>query len=467
MGTPNLNVGYVSAAGNQKEVTINAALDALDEATQSQGDALVFVANLSTLGVAAYRGAFEFVVPGTLSATGTLTVPQTDRLFAVDNRAGAYDVVVKATSGSTATVAAGGVALLRGATSSGIYEFAQVSGGAVDSVVGNTGVISLADLVTGGVAPSADPTFTGTVDATSAADVLIPTAPFGDDSESGVNTEHLQAALRALALKPSAIAGSGSTALPANNYVNGSLGLGASLTAVANGALTVDDIALAANDRVLITGEVDPENNGLYLVIDPGDVSNPYILMRDTSMDTTDEYSGSLVAVLGGGTTYGGTIWVCTSPTGLVVGTDPVDFGAFTSGASVAYVDSKTWGYSSLPASVQKVPVTFAFSGQPGDAQMVHVPLVMGGVIPANFAGAVGFAATPATADADFVLDYLHSGTVTTVGTVTLGAASNSATLSVQAAFTLAAGNALRISAPSPQDATLADLGISFLTERT
>ena len=46
------------------------------------------------------------------------------------------------------------------------------------------------------------------------------------------------------------------TALPASTYDNGSNGVGATLTADANGALpTIDGVTLSAGDRVLIAGE--------------------------------------------------------------------------------------------------------------------------------------------------------------------------------------------------------------------
>ena len=466
MASPNLNIGHVSAGSNTKEVTINAAVDALDAATQGR-ETLTFAANVGTVNVTTFRGAFEFVTPATLSATGTLTVPLINRLFAIDNRASPEDLVVKGSSGTTATVAAGGSSLLRVA-SSGVYEFAQVSGASVTSVVGATGVISLANLVSGGVAPTASPTFTGTVDADSATAVLVPTATFGDSTTKAANTAHLQEALASLALKPAANAATGTDPLPANTYINGTLGVGASLTATANGALVVDDVAVVAGDLILVTAEADSENNGLYEVIDPGDASNPYILMRSTGMDLSDKFYGALVGVVTGGTSFGESIWICTSPAGLVVGTDPVTFASFSGGgASQAYVDAKTWDFSALPASVQTVPVTAAFSGTPGDAQMVHIPIVMTSVLPANFAGTQTYAATAPTASAAFDVDYIHSGTVTAIGTITFGIGSQAGTLSVQSGVTLAAGNVLRITAPTPDDATLADVGISLLLERT
>ena len=91
----------------------------------------------------------------------------------------------------------------------------------------------------------------------------------------------------------------------------------------------------------------------------------------------------------------------------------------------------------------------------------------IGLTIPANFAGTLGYAATPATADAAFVLAYIRAGTPTTIGTITMASGSSAATLSTQAAVDLLVGDILRLTAPSPQDATLANASITLLALRT
>lgn len=69
------------------------------------------------------------------------------------------------------------------------------------------------------------------------------------------------------------------TSLPACTYTAGTVagypGIGASLTASANGALTVDSIVAVTGDRLLVTEEVSSANNGIYVVTEPGDVGTP------------------------------------------------------------------------------------------------------------------------------------------------------------------------------------------------
>ena len=59
MSSPNLAITHVAAAQNQKEVTINDAIDALDAATQGLLS-VDFIAGNVTLTDAQFRGAVAF-----------------------------------------------------------------------------------------------------------------------------------------------------------------------------------------------------------------------------------------------------------------------------------------------------------------------------------------------------------------------------------------------------------------------
>ena len=63
------------------------------------------------------------------------------------------------------------------------------------------------------------------------------------------------------------------------------------LTANANGALTIDGLAVADNDRVLIQDETgaNEKHNGLRIVTDKGAVGAPYILTRTDDMNVSAE----------------------------------------------------------------------------------------------------------------------------------------------------------------------------------
>jgi hypothetical protein len=117
-------------------------------------------------------------------------------------------------------------------------------------------------------------------------------------------------------------------ALAANTYNNGVGGVGATLTANANGALTVDSVAVVVGNRILVKNEAAGANNGVYTVTATGSGILPYILTRALDMDQSNEFNGVLLFVLAG-TVNGSTQWVCTtaSPT---VGTTAITFAQFT-----------------------------------------------------------------------------------------------------------------------------------------
>jgi hypothetical protein len=75
-------------------------------------------------------------------------------------------------------------------------------------------------------------------------------------------------------------------ALPANTYNNGTGGVGATLTANANGALSVDSTLTVAGNRILVKNEAAGANNGVYVVTQVGSGGAPYILTRATDFDS-------------------------------------------------------------------------------------------------------------------------------------------------------------------------------------
>jgi hypothetical protein len=85
------------------------------------------------------------------------------------------------------------------------------------------------------------------------------------------------------------------------------------LTASANGALTVDGIALAVGDRVLLPNQTDATQNGIYAVTAAGDAGSAWVLTRAADFDSSGEiFSGVKVHVYQG-TSYGDTTFVLTS----------------------------------------------------------------------------------------------------------------------------------------------------------
>ncbi len=115
-------------------------------------------------------------------------------------------------------------------------------------------------------------------------------------------------------------------ALPAATYANGTSGVGATLTGDANGALTVDSYAVAANDIVLVKNQAAGLQNGLYVVTQPGTGGTPFILTRHTAMDTAAEFPRASIVVEDAGTAWANSYWVCTNSANPTVGTTAITF---------------------------------------------------------------------------------------------------------------------------------------------
>lgn len=120
-----------------------------------------------------------------------------------------------------------------------------------------------------------------------------------------------------------------------------------------------------------------------------------------------------------------------------------------------------------LPLEVKSVPFAFILPSKPPSAQVYHLALAIAATIPANLAGTVVYAGQQATSAAQFVLNLISGGVTSQVATLTIQPdSSTDCVFSTQPAISLSAGDVLQLVAPSPGDATLADLGITIYAEK-
>lgn len=90
-----------------------------------------------------------------------------------------------------------------------------------------------------------------------------------------------------------------SAALPACTPAG--TGVGHTLTGDANGALSVDGVAVQAGDRILVKNQVAGDDNGIYVVTDAGSGGAPFVLTRATDFDSAGEMPrGACLRVRGG-----------------------------------------------------------------------------------------------------------------------------------------------------------------------
>jgi hypothetical protein len=115
-------------------------------------------------------------------------------------------------------------------------------------------------------------------------------------------------------------------ALPACTYANGASGVGATLTANANGAFPTIDFSetLSQGERILVNNQVAALQNGIYVLTNAGSGGTPWVLTRATDLNQTSQFSGLVSVYVTAGTSYGGsTMNFVGTPT---VGTQPILF---------------------------------------------------------------------------------------------------------------------------------------------
>lgn len=128
-------------------------------------------------------------------------------------------------------------------------------------------------------------------------------------------------------------------ALPACTYDNGTLGVGATLTANAVGiGGAIGGVTPGLNAVVLVDQQVSTLQNGLYTVTALGTASLPRILTRLVGFDTFDTIIDGAIVVVQTGTSAG-LVYEQTD-TVATVGTDAIEFALASSAVTFAAVNT-------------------------------------------------------------------------------------------------------------------------------
>lgn len=292
------------------------------------------------------------ILGGTLNVAngGTGQTTYTDGQLLIGNSTGNTLATSTLTAGSSIAITNG-----PGSITISIASTVAITGGTINNTI------------IGGTTPAA-----GTFTSVTMTSGTITTAPvngndivnktYADSIASGINF-HQSCRLATTA------------ALPSCTYNNGTSGVGATLTATANGPLSVDTTLVAATNRILVKNQANAAHNGVYTVTQVGDISPgaPFILTRATDFDSTgsgvDQIDQGDFFLITAGSTLANTSWVQQTPLPITIGTTGIVFSQF--GAPLTY--SAGTGLNESPAYTFNIANTGVSSGSYGSASSVPV----------------------------------------------------------------------------------------------
>lgn len=158
----------------------------------------------------------------------------------------------------------------------------------------------------------------------------------------------------------------GTTAnLAGYTYLNGTLGVGATLTAGGNGAFTTDGASPTLGSRILVPQQSTTFQNGIYTLTQVGTAGTPAILTRATDYDQAAEMqAGDRVDVVAGAT-LAGTQWMMTQTAAITVGTTAITWLNITNTGALLVANNLS--ELTATASTARGNISAAMSGANND----------------------------------------------------------------------------------------------------
>ncbi len=141
-------------------------------------------------------------------------------------------------------------------------------------------------------------------------------------------------------------------------YFNGQVnnGVGATLTVTATGALTIDSVVVVTGDSVLLMAQTNANENGIYIVNNPGATGIQPVLVRRADQQNIEQIRAGQYVSVAAGSVEAGNFFTIIEPLPARLGIDAFVFAADPSAGGVAF--------SGGPSVANSVPV---FSNTSGD----------------------------------------------------------------------------------------------------
>src|SRR5210317_1571422 len=223
---------------------------------------------------------------------------------------------------SNSTITLGSSTLTLGATTTTIAGVTELT---VDNLNVNANTISSTDS-NGNII--LDPNGSGTVDVNSSRITSV-TDPTSD--QDAATKAYVDSVANGLDVKESCSVAT-TAALAACTYNNGA----GTLTADANGALSVDGVSPSVDDRILVKDQASAVQNGIYKVTATGGASAAFVLTRSPDADTASELTGGTFFFVESGTANADNGYVATHNGTPTFGTTDITFAQFSGAGQIS-----------------------------------------------------------------------------------------------------------------------------------
>ena len=153
----------------------------------------------------------------------------------------------------------------------------------------------------------------------------------GFTSDSLANKAYVDSVANGLDVKASVKVAT-AAALAACTYNNGN----GTLTGDANGALTVDGVAVAVNDRILVKDQASAPQNGFYKVTATGGAGAAFVLTRTPDADAASELTAGAFTFTEQGTANADNGYVLSTDGAVTLGTTNITFEQFSGAGQIS-----------------------------------------------------------------------------------------------------------------------------------
>ena len=318
---------HFKIGGNDRITFTTGIIDVKNDGAQSQIRLYCESSN-------AHYAALQAPAHSAFSGNQTYTLPSSAGTLVGQGDTGTVSNAMLANS----TVTFGTTAVALGASNTAIAGVTQLD---VDNIRVNGNTISSTDS-NGDIV--LDPNGSGDIDVNTSkiVNVTDPTA-----NQDAATKAYVDSVANGLDVKDSVKVAT-AAALAAVTYNNGA----GTLTADANGALTVDGVTMAVDDRILVKDQASAVQNGIYKVTATGGASAVFVLTRTPDADTAAELTGGTFFFAEEGTANADNGYVATHNGTPTFGSTNITFAQFSGAGQISAGDALTKTGNTLNVAV-------------------------------------------------------------------------------------------------------------------